>query len=182
MRLTGVLLLALLLTACAKPGTQPRNTLPTPGVSPSAGASPSLEEESAACPEGGVKITADRGDAAMGYREMGLHLANCGDRPVTVNGQPEVVVLGQDRDVQDIAIVPGVRHNEPAQPLTLAPGQSTTAVLAWRNTYDDISKPPVSGVYLSVAPAPGGPRQIVKPPVPLDLGSTGRLEVSVWLK
>ena len=57
----------------------------------------------------------------------------------------------------------------------------TWAVLSWRNTYDDISKPPVSGVYLSVAVTEGGARQIVKPPVPLDLGSTGRLEVSVWL-
>src|SRR3954462_1938315 len=177
MRITGILLLALLLTGCARPGTQPRNTLPSLGVPPSSGVSPSLEEDGAACPEGGVKITADRGDAAMGYREMGLHLTNCGDRPVTVSGRPEVVVLGEDRDVQDIAIVPSVHHNQAAHPVTLAPGQRTSAVLAWRKTYDDISKPPVSGVYLSVAPAPGGPRQIVRPPVPLDLGSTGRLEV-----
>nr|BFE56919.1 hypothetical protein GCM10020063_014450 [Dactylosporangium thailandense] len=179
MRVTGVPLLALLLLAgCARPGLEPQNTLPTttsarPSVTPSA--------ESTACPDGGLRLWADRGDAAMGYREMGLHLLNCGDRPVTVSGRPEVVVLGKDRDPQDIAIVPGRSHSESAHPVALAPGQSTVAVLAWRNTYDDISKPPVSGVYLAVTPAPGAARQIVQPPVPLDLGSTGKLEVSVWL-
>ncbi|WP_433075999.1 DUF4232 domain-containing protein [Dactylosporangium sp. CA-052675] len=179
MRTTGVALLALLLLAgCARPGPQPQNTLPTtasarPSVTPSA--------ESTACPGDGLRLSAERGDAAMGYREMGLRLENCGDRPVTVSGRPEVVVLGEDRDPQDIAIVPARSHSEPAHPVALAPGQSTLAVLAWRNTYDDISKPPVSGVYLAVTPTPGAARQIVRPTVPLDLGSTGKLEVSVWL-
>jgi hypothetical protein len=169
------------LTACAQPvppgGTRPTTAVTVASASPSA--SPAGEEE-IACPDGGVKITADRGDAAAGYREMSLHLTICGGKPVTVNGRPEIVVLDKDHATQDIAVIPSVHYPGPAHPMTLTPGQSTAAVMSWRNTYDDISKPPVSGVYLSVAVTAGGPRQLVKPPVPLDLGSTGRLEVSVW--
>jgi hypothetical protein len=171
------------LTACAQPvppgGTRPTTAVTVAPASPSASPSPAGEEE-IACPEGGVKITADRGDAAAGYREMSLHLTVCGDKPVTVNGRPEIVVLDKDHDTQDIAVIPSVHYPGPARPMTLTPGKSTAAVMSWRNTYDDISKPPVSGAYLSVAVTAGGPRQLVKPPVPLDLGSTGRLEVSVW--
>jgi hypothetical protein len=172
------LLTLVLLAGCAQPGSQPQNTLPT-RVPPSA--SPSALDEPVGCPADGLKIEADRGDAAMGYREMSLHVTNCGATTVTLSGRPEVIVLDKDKDVQDITIVPGVHHNQSAHPVALEPGMSTVAVLAWRNTYDDISKPPVSGAYLYVAPAPGATRQLVKPPVPLDLGSTARLEVSVWL-
>jgi hypothetical protein len=69
----------------------------------------------------------------------------------------------------------------PPKPVVLQPGQRATAVIAWRNTYDDIREPPVSVAYLEVAPAAGEPTQIVTPLGALDLGSTGRLGVSPWL-
>ncbi|MFB9410241.1 DUF4232 domain-containing protein [Dactylosporangium matsuzakiense] len=170
----------LLLTACARPD-QPGATQPTPGRTASVSAVPSEDVTEAACPPGGLKVTAERGDAAAGYREMSLFLANCGPVTVTVNGRPDIVVLGKDRDVQDIAVVASVHYNPSPHPIVLKPGTRTSAVMSWRNTYDDISKPPVVGVYLSVAATPGVPRQLVKPPSSLDLGSTGRLEVSAWL-
>ncbi|MFI5910333.1 DUF4232 domain-containing protein [Dactylosporangium sp. NPDC051541] len=180
-RLMAVPLAALLLlTACARPDP-PGGTLPTPDRTTSASAGPSADVTEAACPPSGLKITAERGDAAMGYREMSLTLTNCGSVPVTVTGRPDIVVLGRDRDVQDIAVVASVHYTQSPHPVALQPGLRTSAVMSWRNTYDDISKPPVVGVYLSVAATPGAARQLVTPPATLDLGSTGRLEVSVWL-
>ncbi|MGI5242641.1 DUF4232 domain-containing protein [Dactylosporangium sp. CA-139066] len=161
------------LAACARPAQVPE------GVRPTAAASASPQEP--ACPAPGVRIEADRGDAALGYREMSLHITNCGAGPVQVQGRPEIAVLGRDRETLDVAVVPSVHHTEPAHPVSLAPGQSTTAVMSWRNTVTDSDVAPVSGVYLQVAPAPGAPWQLVRPPAPLDLGNTGRLEVSVWL-
>ncbi|WP_432972436.1 DUF4232 domain-containing protein [Dactylosporangium sp. CA-233914] len=175
-RLAVPLLVCALLAACAKPAP-PGTVLPTTAWK----AAPSPTQEATGCPEGGLRIVADRGDAAAGYREMSLHLTNCGDTAVTVNGRPEIVVLGEDKSIQEISVVPSQHWSQSPHPVALAPGQSTTAVLAWRNTYTASDEPPVSGVYLSVAATPGGPRQLVKPPVPLDLGNTGRLEVSVWL-
>jgi hypothetical protein len=133
------------------------------------------------CPAPGVRIEADRGDAAAGYREMSLRVTNCGDRPFDVSGRPEIAVLGKDREPLRVDIVPSGHYPQSAHPVVLAPGQSTTAVMSWRNTVTDANVAPVSGVFLAVATGPGSPRQIVQPPAPLDLGNTGRLEVSVWL-
>ncbi|MEV6931704.1 DUF4232 domain-containing protein [Dactylosporangium sp. NPDC051485] len=169
------------LAACAKP-VPPGSTLPTPvrsSVVPSTG--PDAEQDPAGCPGEGVRVTAERGDAAMGYREMAVKLTNCGDRPYQVAGRPQVAVLGKDREVLPVDIVPSTHWNQTAHPVTLAPGQSTSAVLAWRNLVTDPTVVATSGVYLSVSPRQGAPAQVVRPEAPLDLGNTGRLEVSVWL-
>ncbi|GAA2390001.1 DUF4232 domain-containing protein [Dactylosporangium salmoneum] len=169
-----VFLVLAVLAACAKP-LPPGGTLPTPAP-PSAGA-----EDLARCPDDGVRVTAERGDAAMGYREMAIKLTNCGDRPYEVAGRPQVAVLGKDREVLAVDIVPSTHWNQTAHPVTLAPGQSTSAVLAWRNLVTDPNVVVTSGVYLSVSPKEGATAQVVRPQTPLDLGNTGRLEVSVWL-
>jgi hypothetical protein len=168
-----VVLLAAGLTACARPAQEPSNVRPT--------AQASASPEDVACPAPGVRIEAERGDAASGYREMPLRMTNCGDRPFEASGRPELVVLGKDREPLEVAVVPSAHYTQSAHPVTLEPGQSVTAIMSWRNTVTDSTVVAVSGVYLSVAPVPGAPAQIVRPPAPLDLGNTGRLEVSVWL-
>ncbi len=40
------------------------------------------------CPASGLRLTADRGDAAMGLRVVGLHLENCGSRAYSLKGHP----------------------------------------------------------------------------------------------
>jgi hypothetical protein len=174
-RLAVPVLAGAALAACAQPaspGTFPNPPSPRPSASPSDGAG---------CPEPGVRIVADRGDAAAGYREMALRMTNCGDRPYTVTGRPGIAVLGKDRESLEVDVVPSVHHTQSPHAVTLAPGQSTTAIMSWRNLVTDPTVVATSGVYLLVAPAAGEPRQLVKPPLPLDLGNTGRLEVSVWL-
>ena len=168
----------LALAACARPAP-PGTVRPTAALPSAAVPSASATVDSAACADG-VRIVADRGDAAAGYREMGLHLTNCGDRPYNVDGRPQIVVLGKDKETLDVAVAPSVHYTAAPHPVTLAPGQSALAVVSWRNTFTDVNGEPTSGVYLSIAPIPGAPRQLVKPPSPLDLGNTGRLEVSVW--
>ena len=132
------------------------------------------------CPPSGLLITAGRGDAAMGYREMTLTMKNCGSTGFTLDGRPDITVLDADRQPMPIAIVASTHHTAPPKRITLRPGVSATAVLAWRNTYDDTTNAPAVGSFLSVAPAAGAPRQIVDLPSPLDLGSTGRLQASAW--
>jgi hypothetical protein len=117
----------------------------------------------------------------MGYREMALHVTNCGDTPVALGGRPDVVVLDAEAEAEDIAVVPSVHYTAPPRRQTLRPGTGAMAVLSWRNTVTDPNRQATTGVALSVAPVAGGPHQTVALPSPLDLGNTGRLEVSAWL-
>jgi Domain of unknown function (DUF4232) len=168
-----VLLAVAGLAGCARPAQEPS------GVRPTASAPSSPQE--VARPAPGVRIEAERGDAASGYREMPLRMTNCGDRPFEASGRPEIAVLDKDRKPVEVAVVPSAHYTQSAHPVVLAPGQSVTAIMSWRNTVTDSTVVAVSGAYLTVAPVPGAPSQIVRPPAPLDLGNTGRLEVSVWL-
>ncbi|GIJ43783.1 hypothetical protein Val02_06690 [Virgisporangium aliadipatigenens] len=148
---------------------------------PSGSASSSVEPVPTGCPESGLRVTAPaEANAAMGYRELPLYVTNCGDKPVKVEGRPEIVVLDKERRPAGTSIVPSVRHAGEPRTLTLAPGQKAVSVLAWRNTVTSVTDPTVEGHYLSVAPNAGGARQLVQLPHRLDLGTTGRLEASVW--
>jgi hypothetical protein len=137
-------------------------------------------EGATGCPTPGVLITAERGDAAMGYREMTLHLKNCGDIAYRLHGQPDIVVLDADRKPLEIALVPSAHYTAGPRQITLEPGVSAMALLSWRNTVTDPTVVATTGAFLSIAPAQGMPRQTVSLPSPLDLGNTGRLEASVW--
>ena len=184
-RLGLVLVVGALATGCAQPSSvavYPAPSLAVPSrtdgcIQPCAVPTP---VDSAECPAAGVRITAERGDAAMGYREMPLRLTNCGGTAYPLHGRPDIVVLDKDRNRLDIALVPSVHYSAEPRPTTLQPGVSAIAMLSWRNTVTESRVPAASGAFLSVAPFPGAPRQIVTPPNPLDLGNTGRLEAGAW--
>ena len=161
-----------LIAGCTSYHSEPVIPLPTP---PTAGPS-----KAADCPAPGLLITAERGDAAAGYREMTIKAKNCGDTPYVLDGRPDIVVLDADRKAAAVALVPSVHWTASPRKLTLQPGTSATAVLAWHNTVTESTVVATSGAYLDVAPGKGEPRQIVTPPVPLDLGNTGKLQASAW--
>ena len=172
-RLGLVLALGALSAACtpAHPTAAPPPLHPGPA---------STEDGTGDCPAPGVLIIAQRGDAAAGYREMPLRVTNCADTPYPLRDRPDVVVLDQDRKPLDVAVVPSVHYSAEPRPRTLQPGVGAISVLSWRNTVTDSTVPATTGVFLSVAPVQGAPRQIVTLPSPLDLGNTGRLEASAW--
>ncbi|WP_231905652.1 DUF4232 domain-containing protein [Streptomyces davaonensis] len=137
------------------------------------------------CPASGVYVYVDKGDAAMGLRAVGLHLANCGEEPFEVNGYPQVEVLDEDHDRVDSVrvlkgtgeISTGLRDGTP-QALVLRPGEAAQATLAWRNTTEFGEA--VNAPYARVRVRPGADPVMVIPE--LDLGTTGKLGVGSWEK
>jgi hypothetical protein len=124
----------------------------------------------------------------MGLRVFDIILVNCGARTYRLNGYPAVRALDEDRAPLDIRILRGVGEivgsglpwDGPPKPVVLRPGQRAGAAVAWRNTYDDIRRPPVDARFLRVEPLAGRPAQIIAPRAGLDLGSTGRVGVGPW--
>ncbi|TRV81331.1 DUF4232 domain-containing protein [Streptomyces sp. 130] len=144
------------------------------------------EGTSGACPPSGVRVTNDRGDAAMGLRVVGIHLTNCSTTDYQLNGYPALRLLDEDRDpVTGVEILHGTSDissglggDAAPRPVTLRPGESAYANLAWRNTTTD--GVPVNAPYAEVTAKPGARPVTVTPE--LDLGTTGRLGVSPWTK
>ncbi|MER5754428.1 DUF4232 domain-containing protein [Streptomyces sp. NPDC002088] len=136
------------------------------------------------CPASGIRVWADEGDAAMGLRLVGLHLENCGTRDYPVDGYPQVTVLDEDlKRIDDIKISQGGGgmstvdgFDDPPRPVTLKPGESATASLAWHNTTQFGT--PVNAPYVRVLAKSGAAPVTVTPH--LDLGTTGKLGVSAW--
>ncbi|MFD8599696.1 DUF4232 domain-containing protein [Kitasatospora sp. NPDC059646] len=143
--------------------------------------------EGGPCPASGVRLYADRGDAAMGLRVVGLHLVNCGTAPVTLNGYPQVQALDEAHKPVDplqvlkggAAIATGTGADSPPQRIVLAPGEGAGSTVVWRNT-DDASSEPVLAPYLRVRPTPDAAPVTVTPE--LDLGTTGRLGIGAWTR
>jgi len=141
---------------------------------------------SGACPHSGVRITNDRGDAAMGLRVVGIHLENCGAADYRLDGYPALRLLDEGRDpVTGVkilqgttAISTGIGGDAAPRPVTLHPGESAYANLAWRNTTTEGD--PVNAPYVEVTAKPGAEPVTVTPE--LDLGTTGRLGVGPWTK
>lgn len=139
------------------------------------------------CPSG-VRVELGGSQAAMGLRVHEIALVNCGTEPYTAQGRPRLELADADGRVLDVRIVEDVREISaaldgspgPAGPVTLRPGERASAVLAWRNTYDDVSAPPVTVTFVRVAPDDVLPAQELVPAGGLDLGSTGRLGVGPW--
>ncbi|MGK5683783.1 DUF4232 domain-containing protein [Actinoplanes sp. URMC 104] len=185
-----VLLVVPLVASCSEPWRATSGLAPAPA--PSVAASPAVVPSSAgpaapvaiespsACALIGVLITADRGDAAMGYREMGLHVRNCGAEPYEVRGRPDIVVLDGDGRPLKVAVVASGHYTAAPRRLVLKPGASAVAVLSWRNTVTNTSGGADTGASLAVAVSAGATRQLVALQAPLDLGNTGRLETSAW--
>ncbi|MEU3250639.1 DUF4232 domain-containing protein [Streptomyces sp. NPDC006997] len=136
------------------------------------------------CPESGIRLTADRGDAAMGLRVVGLHLENCGTRPYHLDGYPEVDVVDEAHEVvTDVQVLEGGQTiamstgaDAPPRPLDLAPGERARSTLVWRNTTEFGT--PVHAPYARVLAKPGAAPVMVTPE--LDLGTTGKLGVGAW--
>ncbi|MFD5764628.1 DUF4232 domain-containing protein [Streptomyces sp. NPDC127049] len=136
------------------------------------------------CPPSGVRVYADEGDAAMGLRAVGLHLENCGTRPLSLDGYPAVQPLDEDhRALPDVrvlqggeSIAAGTGADGPARPFSLRPGERAQAGLVWRNTTE--AGDPVNAPYVRVRWRPGAAPVMVVPE--LDLGTTGRLAVGPW--
>ncbi|MFG1671938.1 DUF4232 domain-containing protein [Streptomyces sp. Y7] len=136
------------------------------------------------CPASGVRVYADRGDAAMGLRAVGLHLVNCGTRPYRVDGYPELELLDEDHDPVDGVrilhgtdrISTGLRGGDSPRPVVLRPGEAAVASLAWRNTTGFGAA--VNAPYARVRAKPGADPVTVVPE--FDLGTTGKLGVGPW--
>ncbi|MFJ4847803.1 MULTISPECIES: DUF4232 domain-containing protein [unclassified Streptomyces] len=137
------------------------------------------------CPPSGVRVTADRGDAAMGLRVVGLHLENCSAAPYHLDGYPQLQLLDEGhRPVTGIKIrhggsgSVGPEFDAPPRPLSLQPGETASSGLTWRNTVTYGT--PVDAPYVRVRARPGADPVMVTPE--LDLGTTGKLGVSAWHK
>ncbi|MDG9727370.1 DUF4232 domain-containing protein [Streptomyces sp. DH41] len=138
------------------------------------------------CPRSGLRLTADKGDAAMGLRVVGLHLENCGSRPYSLEGYPVLQLLDEDLEpVDGIDILHGTNDipmagndDEPPRPVTLRPGESAVSGLAWRNTTQFGEA--VTVPYVRVRAESGSDPVVVTPN--LDLGTTGKLGVRAWRK
>ncbi|MFI0941310.1 DUF4232 domain-containing protein [Streptomyces sp. NPDC021020] len=138
------------------------------------------------CPASGIRVTADRGDAAMGLRVVGLHLANCSTEPYTLDGYPAVTPLDEDwkapatvtvlHGTGGITVLPD--FDAPPHRITLAPGETATSGLVWRNTVT--SGTSVDAPYARVTARPGAAPVMLTPE--LDLGTTGKLGVQAWTK
>ncbi|MEV6688560.1 DUF4232 domain-containing protein [Streptomyces sp. NPDC051130] len=143
-------------------------------------------EPAGACPPSGIRVTADDGDAAMGLRIVGIRLTYCGTGRYELDGYPGLQLLDEGRKpVAGVEILHGTADistglggDGPPAPLTLGPGESASATLAWRNTtgFGDA----VNAPYARVTAKPGAAAVTVVPE--LDLGTTGRLGVGAWRK
>ncbi|ARQ72300.1 DUF4232 domain-containing protein [Streptomyces marincola] len=138
------------------------------------------------CPESGVRVTPGMVEAAMGLRVLDIQLTNCGTQPYRLEGHPHLVLLGADREPvgvepvegsAGIAVVEG--FDDAPRPLTLAPGESASAGLLWRNTVAETGAPVVAE-HAEVTPAPGTPAQEITPDGGIDLGTTGLAGVGPW--
>ncbi|MCM1972680.1 DUF4232 domain-containing protein [Streptomyces sp. G1] len=141
--------------------------------------------QSGPCPKSGMHVYADRGDAAMGLRVVGLHVVNCGEETLEFNGYPELELFDEDHEkVTGVRILEGTGSistglgDDTVRPVSLAPGEAAQAQLSWRNTTE--FGDPVNAPYVRVRAAPGDAPVMVTPE--LDLGTTGKLGVGPWQK
>ncbi|GGW47488.1 DUF4232 domain-containing protein [Streptomyces griseoloalbus] len=138
------------------------------------------------CPASGLRVYADDGDAAMGLRVVSVHLENCGTRPYSLHGYPDVQLLDEGHEPVDGvrilhdggSVAGGTGADGPALPLVLEPGEGAWAGLVWRNTRQ--AGTPVNAPYVRVRAKSGADWVTVVPE--LDLGTTGQLGIGPWKK
>ncbi|WP_327399456.1 DUF4232 domain-containing protein [Streptomyces sp. NBC_01288] len=139
------------------------------------------------CPEEGIRVTAGPVNPALGLHAMDLTLENCGTRAYRVEGYPEVRLLDRDQQhVTGVSVIHGsagiatvTGFDEPPSAVTLAPGETASAGLLWRNTTTGFG----GAAYvhcLTVAARSGSLPLLLTPDGGLDLGTTGRLGVGPW--
>jgi uncharacterized protein DUF4232 len=151
----------------------------------------------AECTSDGVAFSLGGADAAMGVRVVNIQIANCGDRPVTVNGYPRLRLFGEDQEELAVTVAHGSTAvatvpelDVPAVPVVLAPGESAWAGLVWRNLVTDSTVRATDASGLDVALGPDTDWQHVPMTVPderrgsvaitIDLGNTDKIGVGPW--
>ncbi|WP_433306534.1 DUF4232 domain-containing protein [Actinoplanes sp. CA-030573] len=132
-----------------------------------------------ACPPSGLRASAERGEAAAGYREMTVYLENCGDRDYQLQGRPDIVVLGADRNPLPVVVEPNRLVTAPPRRIVLKPGEKASSTLSWHSTVE-AGKEVATGAYLAVAALAGTEHQTIALPSALDLGTTGKLATTAW--
>ncbi|MBB1259970.1 DUF4232 domain-containing protein [Streptomyces alkaliterrae] len=157
----------------------------TPSPEPTAAESAPTDSAPPGCQPDGREYRLSPTDAAMGLRALSVTLTNCGPSAFTVNGYPAARVLDADGEPLDVTVGQGpgpvtALPDPGPRRLTLRPGESATATVVWRNTYNDLSRPPLTGTWLEVAQHPGAPAVKLRPDGPVDLGSSGRLGTTAW--
>ncbi|WP_433794651.1 DUF4232 domain-containing protein [Actinoplanes sp. CA-252034] len=184
-RALPLLIVSMLLSGCAAPGTVP---VPETGRSTAARPAPSASPARAPDPVprcvDGREISVGEGDAASGLRAVGIQLRNCGTKPYQIMGYPDLGVLDEDRKPLDLRVLHGVGEVTALPPwqvepkrLTVAPGESVTALLVWRNLTTDAETVAV-GEFVSVAETTGQPRHVLA--LNVDAGNTGKVAISPW--
>ncbi|WP_455362472.1 DUF4232 domain-containing protein [Streptomyces sp. SYSU K21746] len=188
MRRLGPILAAAAVLSSACDAPPPPEAAPGPSRSfPDIAPVPDGSAAPGGCPAPGVAIREGGSDAAMGLRVVTLEMVNCGTRPFTVKGYPDLRLLDEDRAPLAVRVVRGSTEisriesfEQPPVSVVLRPGERATAGLVWKNTVTDVTRPAAHGAYLDIAPVAGMPRQRVTPEGPIDLGTTGRLGVGAW--
>ncbi|MCP3803031.1 DUF4232 domain-containing protein [Allokutzneria sp. A3M-2-11 16] len=132
-------------------------------------------------PDPCLKVTTGIVDAALGFRQMGLELANCGGKPFEVNGYPAIKFFDAEGNLLDLTVGHSATDDPGAKPLTIRPAERLVAHLSWRNTVTDIDRVPYTATALEIAPLEGMPGQKVDPKTKLDLGNTSRVDVTAWM-
>jgi hypothetical protein len=140
--------------------------------------SPSEQPAEAACPEAGFHVTVTQGDAAMGIRSGGIELVNCGTEDIDINGYPVIAIPGVELDVREGS---DTLQDPGPTPITLAPGDTASAGLLWRNRVESADEGDiVNATEINVGYAEDSPLVTVTPEAPIDLGTTRELEVTAW--
>ncbi|MEV6397504.1 DUF4232 domain-containing protein [Streptomyces sp. NPDC051907] len=169
-------------SALATPSFTPPVKAGSLDLSPSATATAKPSPSLTACPPSGAVVTAGEVNTAMGHRGMTLSLRNCGQRPYTVKGYPEVGALDEGRKPLKLKITHGEGFSDTSgdqapKSITLDPGESVQAGLQWNNRVTSVD-PAVHGQYLTVVPVEGEKTQTF--PFWLDIGTSAELDVSAW--
>ncbi|GGV17357.1 hypothetical protein GCM10010182_43080 [Actinomadura cremea] len=189
-RIAAVVAILALTAACGSevhdpPGAGGPAPVPSAASAPPAAVSPvpSLRGPRLArteCSRDGVLLEAREPEAAMGLRGMRVRLVNCGGTAHRLDGYPALRVLDDNREPFEVRIVEGsATVTDPGpKPITVRPGETASVTVTWRNTVTHGTN--VNGTFLEVVPADGRAALAVPPPGGLDLGTTGRLEVTAW--
>jgi hypothetical protein len=134
--------------------------------------------EEPACPETGFHVTVTQGSAAMGIRSVGIELVNCGTEDIAINGYPVIGIPGVEIDVREGS---DTLQDPGPTPLTLAPGDTVSAGMLWRNRVESADEGDVvNATEINVGYAEGSPMETVTPESPIDLGTTREIEVTAW--
>ncbi|MFC3494713.1 DUF4232 domain-containing protein [Glycomyces rhizosphaerae] len=135
-----------------------------------------------ACPEEGFQVTVSGMNAAMGIRATGIELVNCGTENIEVNGYPNLQILGESGPIAvEVKEGSDTLQDPGPTPITLAPGDSVSAGLLWRNRVESADEnDAVNATEINVGYSDDSPMVTVTPEASIDLGTTRELEVTAW--